>query len=124
MADEPHRVLIVEDNAEIRNMIEQFLDIQGFDVIGVATDGAEGLEMYRLKHPDAIVTDLRMPKVDGLQLVEAVRREDDATPIVIFTAYATGDPRLQDVANMPHVKIVAKTRLRELGPTVLQLLGA
>lgn len=83
----PFRVLLVEDSTTKSLKIRRYLEAQGFTVI-VAPDGEEGLITARRENPDAIVSDVLMPRLDGFELCRQVRSDDDLrdTPIVLVTA--------------------------------------
>ena len=86
------KVVIVEDEELIRTGLEYMIDWIKMDctLSGVAKDGAEGLTMICEKHPDVVITDIRMPVMDGLTATRKIResgREDGKTvPIVAMTA--------------------------------------
>jgi two-component system response regulator MprA len=79
------RVLVAEDDRAVRDSIERALAFEGYDV-GTATDGAEALEAIHRTEPDAIVLDVMMPILDGLDVCRALRARGDRTPILILTA--------------------------------------
>jgi CheY-like chemotaxis protein len=85
MAAQP-RVLMIEDHAEIAELYQLKLQLDGYRV-AVATNGVSGLEMARSLMPDVVLLDIHLPKLDGLQLLSALR--DDATTrdlsVVIFS---------------------------------------
>jgi DNA-binding response OmpR family regulator len=87
-------VLVVEDNAELRQMLEESLS-PIFDVLA-AEDGRDGLEKARNKIPDLVVSDIMMPFVDGLQLCDRLKsdRETSHIPVILLTAKATLDDRI------------------------------
>jgi CheY-like chemotaxis protein len=90
-ADSKPRVLIVDDEPLLRELFGGFLSFSGMEV-SFAADGIEGLMEARTAPPDVIVSDLDMPRMDGVALCEALRA-DDATrrvPIVVVTG-AGGD---------------------------------
>jgi PAS domain S-box-containing protein len=89
------RVLVVEDNPEMSRFLGAALGVD-FDV-ALAADGEEGLESALSSPPDAIVTDLMMPRMSGDELVRAVRarRELDAVPVLVLTARADDALRIQ-----------------------------
>lgn len=93
MADQPERrytVVLVEDNTDLLELLVPSLKRLGnFDVF-VATDGVAGLEAYYQHHPDCMVIDVKMPKMDGYQLVRAIRGDPASAnlPLVIMTALA------------------------------------
>jgi len=79
------RVLVAEDDRAVRDSIERALAFEGYEV-GTASDGAEALERVSATEPDAIVLDVMMPRVDGLDVCRALRARGDRTPILILTA--------------------------------------
>ena len=77
-------ILVIEDEPQIASLVRDYLEHAGFAVL-IASDGAGGLALARARRPEAIVLDLGLPKVDGLDVVRALRR-DSSVPIVIVTA--------------------------------------
>jgi len=82
-------VLIVEDNAQIRNVIAQSLILEGYD-IEQAMDGLDGLEKMKKRVPDLVLSDINMPRMDGLQFYRAVRENPQWTtiPFVFLTSHS------------------------------------
>jgi two-component system, response regulator PdtaR len=81
------RIVVADDEADTREFFERYLPRLGHQVVAVAEDGRELVERCRQSKPDLIITDLRMPGLDGLAAVEAVFREM-AVPVIVVTAYA------------------------------------
>jgi two-component system response regulator MprA len=79
------RVLVAEDDRAVRDSIERALAFEGYDV-GTASDGVEALDRVTKSEPDAIVLDVMMPRVDGLDVCRELRARGDRTPILILTA--------------------------------------
>lgn len=79
------RVLIVEDEALLAAQVDKFLRDQDF-VVDMAGDGEEGLYYAREVNYDAAVIDLGLPKLDGIALIQTLRREENRTPVLILTA--------------------------------------
>jgi DNA-binding response OmpR family regulator len=77
-------ILVIEDEPQIASLVRDYLEHAGFAVL-IASDGSGGLALARARRPDAIVLDLGLPRVDGLDVVRALRR-DSTVPIVIVTA--------------------------------------
>ncbi len=89
MLDKPkYSLLYVEDEAVIREMVVTYLD-EIFTDIYEATNGEEALMLYHKKKPDIIITDIEMPKMNGLKFASLVRKEDETTPLIITTAYTS-----------------------------------
>ena len=85
MSEAQGHVLVVEDDRSVRDAVERALSFEGYDVT-TARDGAEALAMVMNDPPDAIVLDVMMPHVDGLETCRRIRARGDDTPILILTA--------------------------------------
>ncbi len=84
-------ILLVDDEAGIRNLLSISLADEGYDVI-TAADGREALEMFRANTPSIVMTDIKMPGMDGIELLEAVKAERPATEVIMITGH--GDMEL------------------------------
>jgi excisionase family DNA binding protein len=83
-----HRVLVVDDEDGIRELLRKTLQLADYDV-DVAEDGRAALERLRLKRYDLLITDLRMPGIDGLAVIRDARRLRPDLPVIIITGYST-----------------------------------
>jgi two-component system alkaline phosphatase synthesis response regulator PhoP len=77
-------ILVVEDEPRIAALVRDYLQQAGFAVL-TAADGETGLALARTRHPDAVILDLGLPGIDGLDVVRTLRR-DSPVPIVVLTA--------------------------------------
>ena len=84
---EPAKILIVDDVPFNRLLVRTYLAEYGFELIE-AEDGREGLERVRADRPSIVLTDLRMPEMDGIELTEAIKEDGAAIPVVAVTAAA------------------------------------
>ena len=91
-----YTLLFIEDEIMIRRIAISFLK-NYFIEIYEAKDGEEGLKLYHEHKPDIIITDIEMPKINGLELCRTIRNEDKSTPIIISTAYTTTEYLLEAV---------------------------
>jgi DNA-binding response OmpR family regulator len=87
------KVLIVEDDEVIAQGMARHLGAAGFDAVWVG-NGDQGLARLRFEKPDACVLDLMLPGLDGWKLIETVRAEGIATPIVVVSARGTEHDRV------------------------------
>ena len=94
MLPEKKQVLIVDDEPNLRKILAAQLSRDGYEVM-LAEDGEQGLTMLRENHIDLIVTDLKMPKVDGMELLRQALRESPDLPIVMITAHGTVDTAVE-----------------------------
>jgi two-component system response regulator HydG len=90
------RVIVVDDNLEMAGTIAEGLVDRGYDAVAVAS-GQEALARLRGEKVDALVTDLRMPKVDGLELLAESRKLDPERPVIVMTAYSAIDTAVESI---------------------------
>lgn len=83
-AEKQPTILVVEDERYVRESLTVYLDDIGYKVLS-AENGQIGLEQFRSQHPDIVMTDLRMPVMDGFTLVETIAAESEFTPIVVVS---------------------------------------
>ena len=86
-------VLIVEDDRNIAELLQMYLEKEGYAVT-VAHDGGKGLEKYRAIRPDLVLLDVMMPVMDGWAVCRAIRAEAQ-TPIIMLTAKSETDDKVQ-----------------------------
>lgn len=82
------RVLVVDDRLEMAELVADELRDHGYSAVAL-NSGREALDFLRRENFDALITDLRMPEVDGLELSRASRELDPSRPVIIMTAYGT-----------------------------------
>jgi len=78
------KILTIDDDDMVRDVITGLLEILGYDVIG-AENGRVGIDKCRSEHPDLVLTDLRMPEVDGLEVLAILSKEYPEMPIIVVT---------------------------------------
>jgi two-component system, OmpR family, response regulator MprA len=76
---------VIEDDRGVRESLARALQFEGYHV-ETADDGRQGLELTRSSEPDALILDVMMPTLDGLEVARALRAEGDRTPILMLTA--------------------------------------
>ncbi len=80
------RVLLIDDEPMLRDELAGLLTDEGFSVV-TARDGEEGLARFRSEAPDMVITDVRMPRRDGLSVAMTIRREAPKTPVTVVTGH-------------------------------------
>lgn len=86
-------ILIIEDEEAIQGVVKAFLEDEGYNVV-LASDGLEGMEKFREYHPDLILLDLMLPKMNGFSVCEAIRKESQV-PIIMLTALDDDDSQMK-----------------------------
>lgn len=88
----PIRILICDDHPIVRQGLRFLIDSeQGFELVGEAQDGAEGVEKALLLKPDITLMDLVMPKKDGIEAIGDIRRQDPSAKIMVLTSFSEVD---------------------------------
>lgn len=83
-------ILYVEDEELAREEVAEFLEFEVKEV-KVASNGEEGLEMFQEFHPDIVITDINMPKMNGLEMAKKIKKISPTTPIIVTSAYSDSD---------------------------------
>jgi CheY-like chemotaxis protein len=115
-------ILLAEDNTDTRLLLHYVLEGKGFEVTE-AEDGAAALALLEQRHPDLLLTDLMMPQVDGIELIQRVRARGDLAdlPIVAMSAYG-GDHLAKAYLNGATATIRKPLDVDDLVDTINQLL--
>lgn len=101
------KVLVVDDNASFAENLVEIIEDAGIGQAAAVDSGARALELLGSEHFDALVTDMRMPKMSGAQLVHATRAIHPHLPIVVITAYSE-DQQLDGVEHDGVLSILSK----------------
>lgn len=88
------KVLIVEDDAATRRLYKFMLTNGGYPVVE-AEDGVAALEQLSQHHCDLVITDMNMPRMDGMELIQAIRRDYSDLYVILITAFGTPDTEKQ-----------------------------
>lgn len=80
------RILIVDDMVFIRASLKKILETAGYEVVGEAQDGEEGVSLYKKLLPDLVTLDLTMPKMDGISALEEIRKINPNAKAIMISA--------------------------------------
>ena len=120
-------ILIIEDEEVFLRPLRAKLIAEGFAVLA-AHDGAEGLELARQEKPDMILLDLKMPRMDGMTMLRALRETETgkAVPVLILTVLSINDDtRIREVAELTPIYYLEKgeTPLTEVIEKIREVLS-
>jgi CheY-like chemotaxis protein len=120
----PTRVLLVEDDKFLRRACEVGLKKRGFTVL-TANDGEEGLQLARSESPDIILLDMLMPRLNGMETLEALKKDAQTSSIpVVILSNTSMDSDLQQANALGAIGYLVKASmsLQELGDRVIAFL--
>lgn len=93
-----YRILIIEDDKRLREVLKKILDREGFDV-EISGDGAGGIAKIKEDFFDIALTDLKMPGMEGMEVLKAIKEISPQTYVIIMTAYGSIDSAVQAIKN-------------------------
>jgi len=112
-----YTILYIEDDEGVRTINSRFLN-RMFDELYEAKDGQEGYELYLKYHPDIILTDIKMPRMDGITLSKKIRKNDSTTKIIISTAFSDKNYLMEAIELKLEKYIVKPITSRNLIPVL------
>jgi two-component system response regulator MprA len=115
------KILVVDDEPAVRTALQRALSLEHYEV-ELAGDGAEALDRLADSPPDAIVLDVAMPRMDGLELCRRLRAAGDRTPVLMLTARDAVDDRVEGLDAGADDYLVKPFALRELRARLRALL--
>lgn len=113
MQDEKIRILITDDDIDLRELLTEAVKSWGYEV-SIARDGEEALRKLRMDHFHVVITDLMMPGMDGLALLQRIRELDKDILVIIITGYATIETAVRAIESGAYDYIAKPFRLDEL----------
>ncbi len=90
------RILVIDDEVSIRAALKEILEYENFEV-DLAEDGVKGLELAKLGNYELILCDVKMPKMDGIEFLEAFQKENDEVPVVMISGHGTIDTAVEAI---------------------------
>ncbi len=85
-----YKILVIDDEKPTLNMSRLLLGASGYDVV-TAEGGIEGLDVFRKENPDIVITDMKMPGMDGLAVLDEIKKEAPLTEVIVITGHGDSD---------------------------------
>ncbi|HLJ96333.1 MAG TPA: response regulator [Gemmataceae bacterium] len=114
-------ILVVDDSAVDRIRVEKLLIKEGLQV-QTAASGREALDFLKRQPADLVLTDMQMPEIDGLQLVEEIRSKHAAIPVILMTAHGSEEIAVEALQKGAASYVPKRNLARDLGETIASLL--
>lgn len=116
------RVVLVDDTIEIRRLLRMTLEFDGrFSVVDEAGDGEAAIKATSDKQPDAVILDLAMPVMDGLQAIPYILEEAPRTKILVLSGFDSGSMSAEAITRGAHAYIEKGGDLEDLATKLLDL---
>lgn len=118
------RILLVDDEETVRGLLKRGLEMDGHEVV-LAVDGADGIEKLEAESGafDLVVTDIRMPIMDGIALALAAKREYPHLPILLMTGFADQRERASGLESVVEDVLTKPFSLSDLRAAVAKILA-
>lgn len=107
------RILVADDDEIARDVISTLLSKEGYDVL-TASDGLEAITLLRREHVHLVITDLKMPGADGIEVLKAAARTDPDIAVVILTAYGALDTTLEAIKEGAYDYLTKPFKVQEI----------
>ena len=107
------KILIVDDEEHIRDILSEFLTEQGFEVMD-APNGEVALDLFETNSFDLVITDIRMPKMNGLELLSVVKSRDNSNPVVLMTGYDLSSNEISNCSYQADGYVLKPFNLKQL----------
>src|SRR5688572_1221873 len=117
-------VLVVDDSSMDRHLAGAIVQKMGGWIATFAANGAEALTLIEQQRPDVVLTDMLMPEMDGLQLVQAIRAKYAVIPVILMTAHGSEDIAIQALQKGAASYVPKKSLARDLPETLDQVVAA
>jgi DNA-binding NarL/FixJ family response regulator len=111
-------VLVADDHQRFREALVAVLELDGFEVVGQAADGADAVALAKQLQPDVVVMDLSMPVLNGLDATRLVRDALPSTPVVVLTAFTGAELEQAALAAGATAYLAKDANLEELRATL------
>lgn len=115
------RIVAIDDEPEFIDMLQNYFGLRGYE-INVAVRGAKGIEVVKEKKPDVVLMDLKMPGIDGDEVLKLLKSIDPSPKIIFITAYDDGGKTKARLLKMGAYACLDKpvSSLRDLEDTVIK----
>lgn len=80
------KILLIDDSEMVRDILRENIEEEGYEIIGEAGDGEEGIRRYKELNPDIVILDISMPKCNGLQCLKFIRDYDEKAKVLLCSA--------------------------------------
>ncbi len=116
-----NRILIVDDEQHVRQLIEKVLEKEGYEIL-TACNGEEGLEIFQNNNIDLIISDIKMPKMSGIEFLHKVKEQEPGVGFILITAFATMETAIDAIKSGAQDYVTKPFDIKEILNAVKKIL--
>ncbi|MBL7032508.1 MAG: response regulator [Candidatus Delongbacteria bacterium] len=113
------KILIVDDEQSTCEVLSGMVDALGYQSL-VAENGVKALEIFKAENPDLVISDIKMPEMDGMELLHELREISNRVKIIILTGYPSADTIVETIENEGFTYLVKPVKLTSLEAVLLR----
>jgi DNA-binding NtrC family response regulator len=91
------KIIVIDDEVEICNILKSFFEPRGY-IVKTETDPVKGLELVKSERPDCVLLDIKMPKMNGMEVLPAIRSFDKNIEVIIISAFGTVENAMKSLS--------------------------
>ncbi len=116
-----NKILIVDDEQHVRQLIGKVLEKEGYEIL-TACNGEEGLEVFQKNNIDLIISDIKMPKMNGIEFLHKVKEQEPGVGFILITAFATMETAIDAIKNGAQDYVTKPFDIKEILDAVKKIL--
>ena len=117
------KILLVDDSRTSRRMLKEIIEGAGHEIIGEAENGEEGYLKFKELKPDLVTLDITMPKMDGLEALKLIHKEDENAKVIMITAAGQKEKMMQAIKEGASEFITKPYEAEEVTKLIAKVLG-
>jgi DNA-binding NtrC family response regulator len=119
MAPAKKTILIVDDEKTTCEVLKEMIETLGYNTL-TAQDGVAAIELFRKENPDLVISDINMPKMDGMELLRQLKEINEDAKIIILTGFPSADTIIETIENEGFTYLVKPVKLSSLEAVILR----
>lgn len=103
------RVLLIDDSRAAQHIFQRYIETsEEFELVGIASSGAEGIKLYQELKPDLVCLDILMPDMDGVQVLRALKNLDNRVKVIVITSLGSQADKVVEFLKMGALSVLSK----------------
>lgn len=103
------RVLLIDDSRAAQHIFQRYIETsEEFELVGIASSGAEGIKLYQELKPDLVCLDILMPDMDGVQVLRALKNLDNRVRVIVITSLGSQADKVVEFLKMGALSVLSK----------------